>query len=717
MVIINRRDVIVVGKKKRNIKLKFDKRAKKAKKIKEKEVKKVEKMKKYEFSIKEKLPLKLKLIMSHTLIAILPVIIIVLLLIGQIKSTITGQVETHNEKLVDSININLNMKLQELNNISMMVMSDDALMKTLQKDENDYENLFQMIREREQLINEKLFSIQYSNNNIKNIIILKPNDIIQTNTIQSGMLDDFFESDIYKDIQESRGRAVWFSNIFDKPDRIYLMRRLTSLASKEIGILIFEIKKSYLSEVFHQLSEGTEGFIINEDGIIIANSNEMQIGESFEYFNEINTNLDNENDITSGKTISNKKMIVYSACNNNWLFVQQTPLSEFLKVINLIRYIAIIICIGVCIIATIIAIIISLNIAYPIKYIRNKMKLVEEGNLTAKSNIRGKYDMGQLSNSYNKMLDSMKNLIINTRNLTSTVSENSSEVSEIAIHSAEGSKEVMKAVESISQGAMEQATEAETASKVVQALVNRVNETENYFGNVVDATNNTREISVEATGIIKELNSSTKEANQLTDNIKNDILELVDKFKDILNIIGLIDGISEQSNLLALNAAIEAARAGEAGRGFAVVADEVRKLAVQSKEAAKDISAIVNKVHNATTQTASMIEAGSEIFIRQGSAVTKTDDAFELIVYNMDEIKNKVQEVINKLSGVDEIQNEAIEAITSITSIAQQSAAAIEEVLASGEEQTASAEQLVHKSDELFKIVGEMNNALDDFTI
>jgi aerotaxis receptor len=169
------------------------------------------------------------------------------------------------------------------------------------------------------------------------------------------------------------------------------------------------------------------------------------------------------------------------------------------------------------------------------------------------------------------------------------------------------------------------------------------------------------ELAVNASKVAVEGGQIVADVIATMDDINNSSRQIVD-------IIGLIEGIAFQTNILALNAAVEAARAGEQGRGFAVVAGEVRNLAQRSATAAKDIKNLIDV-------SVGKVSAGMVQVHRAGDTMKQVVESVQQVTAIMHEISVASRE---QSIGVDQVNS----AIAHMDQVTQQNAALVEEAAA-----------------------------------
>ncbi len=698
---------------------------------------------------KERASIFMKLIASHILVGVLPVLVVALIILNLAQKGILNEVKLSNVGLTEKISENIDMKLSTVEATSKLIITDFDLLSVVAKGEEDYENVYYFQKDRTDVIDPMFLSISVSNSYISNIMFIKEDEVISSENQEiyntEEFVDAYFASPEYTLLNEKKKTVVWYYDSYDL-NSIFVTRKVRDVM-RDIGGLVIELNKDYLVDSlkvkgvdyskrdniayindmelteaeFHKVM--TTYYVMDEQGVVIASNMEASNGTQLESGSTILDmsveNMELDEPVKGGFTTSvgfeEEQLVTYSQTKNGWFVIQAVPTEFIFESTNSLKLVTVISVVIAVLAAILAGLFIAVTITSPINYIKKLLKKMEQGDLTTKSNIKGKYEIGQLSHSFNEMTNNIGGLIKGTSVLTVELTDDSKHLNVIANQAAEASKEIMLAVESVATGASEQARDAEKATGVIKDLTSRMKETETTFKSVIEATTRTKEVSSRAAVTIEALNNSTSDTIKLTDDIRADIKNLVDQFKEILDIVKFISGISDQTNLLALNAAIEAARAGDAGKGFAVVADEVRKLAEQSTEATKSISTIVNGIYEATTSTERMIEEGSSIFGEQERAVKDTDETFKVIVGDMDEISSEIDKVHQMLSGLESIQDEAIDATTSIASIAEQSAAAIQEVLATGEEQNASADQLAQMALNLGEVIEKLNESIEGF--
>lgn len=311
----------------------------------------------------------------------------------------------------------------------------------------------------------------------------------------------------------------------------------------------------------------------------------------------------------------------------------------------------------VLIIIVLIAIVVWLLVIPVIKRLHSLQLAMHEiaegdGDLTKRIPHLKNDEIGLLVNEFNTFVDKIQDLVKQTVVTTKEVGQSSitaSGIGEQTNHIIDAQKQEIDLV----------ATSATELAKTSNEISNNVNQS-------IELAETAQEQVTQGTLVVEQ---ATAGITRLSENVicaakvVNELKEGTQSIGDVLNVIG---GIADQTNLLALNAAIEAARAGEQGRGFAVVADEVRTLASRTQESTANIESIISKLQ---TTAVAAVDAMKNSRKEAGSSVqlTKTvQKVLSEINTVMAEIQGQTCEIAVAVSQQATVAEEVSKNITNV---------------------------------------------------
>ncbi|MFH7524539.1 methyl-accepting chemotaxis protein [Aeromonas enteropelogenes] len=249
-----------------------------------------------------------------------------------------------------------------------------------------------------------------------------------------------------------------------------------------------------------------------------------------------------------------------------------------------------------------VAILIAILVAYtlgkairrPLKELLRVLNEVTGGDMTQRIGFRSNNEFGQLGKQVNLLIEQMGEVL-------TQLSQASAQLNDAAHGNRHTTESVRADLEKQRQETASVAAAMTQMEASVREVAQAANQTLERVMDVEKASETGRKVMA---GNITTTHQLAGKLQQ-TGKVIGDVNAMSGQ---IGNILDVIRGIAEQTNLLALNAAIEAARAGEQGRGFAVVADEVRSLAGRTAQSTSEIQTMIENLQQGVAKAVAVMQ-------------------------------------------------------------------------------------------------------------
>jgi len=347
--------------------------------------------------------------------------------------------------------------------------------------------------------------------------------------------------------------------------------------------------------------------------------------------------------------------------------------------------------------------------------ITGRMVDMTSGDLTVSVEIFDDDPLGVLKTNFNKSVEGFRELLSDINEKTNIIERTSDELSNnsddiakanenLALASGESAeflKNLMERFENISLGISDLSASIEEISSTSQEVTKQANQA------AVEGK--------DAAEIGKEASEKMETVGEISQQSVNEINLLNQEMYKINEIIKLIRGIAEQTNMLALNAAIEAARAGEHGRGFSVVAGEIRNLAGESKEATQKIELLISEIQKNSDKTANSMKQADEEIQTGIESVNQAVEALHNIAKDIEVASRGITEISHATETQANEINSFMRNIEEANSLTRGNLEKIEGMAAMAEEISATTEEVGSISHEMHNLSADLQITMKKF--
>ena len=329
------------------------------------------------------------------------------------------------------------------------------------------------------------------------------------------------------------------------------------------------------------------------------------------------------------------------------------------------------------------------SIRTTLKKLGQVMNQVAAGDMTVSFKAQSQDELGELGQVFNETVSKIHQLIERVGQTVVEVERQADRVQQVSGESNQAVAGQRGQIDLIATAMNEMSATAQEVAHSAAAAVGSAQ-------SVNDETVSGRALVESQVGSIQRLAGEIDQSVGVINKLASDSAS-------ISQVLDVIKGIAEQTNLLALNAAIEAARAGEQGRGFAVVADEVRNLAKRTQQSTEEIESMIAK-----------LQSGVGAAVKAMSASHKMADT---TVSESGKVQQALENILGAVGMIVDQNQQIATAAEEQTAVAQDIDQNIVQISQAGELTAEGASQTEQASRELSGLVARLKQLIGAFRV